>query len=257
MTESEWLVFEDPQAMLAFLQEMGQVSERKLRLFAVACCRRIWHLLTDERSRKAVEAAEQFADGALGEPDFEATQWAVEDALKTWVVHQGAISLVQAGAREDLARETVRKATLAAYEVATPPNQGPGYARETVRCIGEAVWTITPPWEASRQVRQERKNQCHLLRDIVSNPFRPLPTLAPSLLNRDVVARARAAYEERNLPEGTLDPGRLDTLATTLATAGCCDATLLAGYRQVVAHLRSEGPHVRGCWAMDLLLNKN
>ena len=60
---------------------------------------------------------------------------------------------------------------------------------------------------------------------------------------------AQAAYEERELPSGHLSPTRLAVLADALEEAGCRDADLLA-------HLRAPGPHVRGCWALDLLLGK-
>jgi hypothetical protein len=53
MTEAEWLAGTEPEKMLAFIR--AKASERKVRLFA--CCRRIWRLLSDDRSRKAVMTA--------------------------------------------------------------------------------------------------------------------------------------------------------------------------------------------------------
>jgi len=64
MTEAEWLTSTDPTPMLAFLR--GRASERMSRLFAVACCRRIWDVLSDEAGRNAVGVAEcAFAPTAL------------------------------------------------------------------------------------------------------------------------------------------------------------------------------------------------
>jgi hypothetical protein len=64
-----------------------------------------------------------------------------------------------------------------------------------------------------------------------------------------VVALAQAAYDNRDRFAGTLDPARLTALADALEVAGCADADLLG-------HLRGPGQHVRGRWAVDLLLGK-
>ncbi len=65
MTEAEWLGCSDVGPMLMYLR--GQAGDRKLRLFACACCRRMWAYLRDERSRRAVEVGELYADG-LADP---------------------------------------------------------------------------------------------------------------------------------------------------------------------------------------------
>jgi hypothetical protein len=71
--------------------------------------------------------------------------------------------------------------------------------------------------------------------------FSPAPDAA-----KDVLGRSRRT----SLPEGHLDPARRGLLAGALEDAGCTDAELLG-------HLRGPGLHVRGCWALDLVLGKN
>jgi hypothetical protein len=93
----------------------------------------------------------------------------------------------------------------------------------------------------------------HLLSDVFGNPFRPAPSVDAAWLawqDGTVAQLARAAYEDRRLPEGQLDPARLALLADALEDADCTDAELLG-------HLRGPGPHVRGCWALDLVLSKS
>jgi hypothetical protein len=62
VTEAEWLASTDPVAMLEHVRE--HAGDRKLRLFAVACCRHNWEAITDD-GRDAVEVAGQFADGEV------------------------------------------------------------------------------------------------------------------------------------------------------------------------------------------------
>src|SRR5271154_4628862 len=67
MTEQEWLDSADPTPMLHFLQ--NRASARKLRLFAVWCCRQIEGFLKDDRCKRALDAAEGFADGTVSDED--------------------------------------------------------------------------------------------------------------------------------------------------------------------------------------------
>jgi hypothetical protein len=125
-------------------------------------------------------------------------------------------------------------------------------AREDSRRAGSAAFlALFVPTLMGIHHRARYPEYAQLLRDVVGNPFCPI-ALAPTLLtwnDSTVVRIAEAAYEERHMPAGTLDNGRLAVLADALEEAGCTEPDILG-------HLRGPGPHVRGCWVVDLLLGK-
>jgi hypothetical protein len=104
------------------------------------------------------------------------------------------------------------------------------------------TYTASDPKDCKQAVKAA------LLRDLFGNPFRE-PAFDPAKLNPTVVSLAQAAYEERLMPEAHLDPVRLAILADALEECGCAEES-------VINHLRTAGPHVRGCWAVDLVLDK-
>jgi len=303
VTETEWLASDDPAAMLRHLthhyadleasvrlREDRLASDRKLRLFAVACCRQVWHLLTDARSRKAVEVAERFADGA-----------ATQDEWCVAIRHAEAARMETRGYRAD------------------PPS------RDWMLCE-LAYWSLFDATEHRWQFARRReyldivpgRDQAALLRDIVGSPHRPFSTLRAfgglmkiDYLTPTVLALANAAYDERpgrkcparpclehpwngceycrgsgRIEDGLLRPDRLAVLADALLDAGCpetvacprrcwpvasggrafgngtgfpaylCDCGNGSVPHPLLVHLRSPGPHYRGCWAIDLLLGK-
>src|SRR5688572_9305548 len=82
MTEEQWLACDDASDLLRLLRDFSRVrvSDRRQRLASVACCRQIWDLLSDARSRRAVEVAEAFADGAASAEELAEAHRAAQDA---------------------------------------------------------------------------------------------------------------------------------------------------------------------------------
>src|SRR5262245_43459439 len=73
MTGAAWLACTDPSQMARSINDR-RASKRKRRLVGCACCRHIWHLIPDERSRSAVLVAEQFVDGLADHNELEAAR---------------------------------------------------------------------------------------------------------------------------------------------------------------------------------------
>jgi hypothetical protein len=232
MTEAEWLASADPEAMLEFLE--GKLSGRKLRLFACACCRRIWPLLTDSASRHAVEVSERYADGRAGPRDL-------AGALTLAAARGGEAALAAYLAASRNPNQTVGDTSAAALDAVVAT------AMQAARAAGVAP---TPAaWEAVRATGNraraaEARQQADLLRDIAGNPFRPVTAeLAWRAWHGGTAPRlAQAIYEERRF-------GDLPILADALEEAGC-------SRDDVLAHCRLPGEHARGCWLLDLLLDQ-
>jgi hypothetical protein len=236
MTEADWNRSTDPAAMLAFLGDSGNLTERTARLFAAACCRRILPPLAEDECRQAVEVAERHAEGQVPlEPDLrEACQQAIR------VCH----------ALRDKTKKLAVEAAAHAARCWDLFSRSPGQltAQYVAGSAVEAAGVVTPESPA-----KEKEAQAALIRDI----FGPLPFRAVSILpsvrtwqDATLVRLAQASYECRRLPAGTLEPERLAVLADAFEEAGCNGG-------EILAHLRSPGPHVRGCFVLDLILAKD
>jgi len=219
MTEQEWLNCTDPDPMLKYLK--GKASPRKLRLFACACVRRIWHLMTDVSARQAVEIAEEYADGLL----------AYAELKRAWNDTSKALRKAKDMTWRD------QRGHHAALEVVHPGISS---------CLGaadSAAWVCGDSYSESR--RSERAAQASLLRDLFNHPSHPVSIAASYLAwNDETIPKiAWTIYQESRFED-------LPILADALEEAGCFNAQLLD-------HLRGPGPHVRGCWALDLILGKS
>ncbi len=247
MTEQEWLTFGSTEKQANDLLEFLRPDEnaRKTRLFKCACCRHLWRLLTDERSREGVLLAERRADGETSDMAYEeavASTRAVWRKKEFWQEHENRFVPYMFRSAAEVARDTTANRGFTAL----------GIARMTFRALGaeaEAVAKSSPDIDAGRAaVRAAYQRmfmvQASYIRDIFANPFRPV-SLSPLWLawNDGAVRKmSQAIYDERAFD-------RLPLLADALEDAGCTSGDILA-------HCRGPGPHVRGCWAVDLLLGK-
>jgi len=247
MDEAAWLSAENPTLMLEFLK--GKSSNRKLMLFATACLRRVWPLLPEPRLRRLIEVAEDEADGGVTSRTIAAAIRGTKGhglsdeagghalsavrELRDWLEKRERRVWSHLKAQV-IARNTCGAATYNTFHTS-------GYER------GDTPASQTPVWQAAETV--ESAAQCTLLRCIFGNPFRPLLPSEP--WNGSVVPRlAEATYDNRLLYSGELDNARLAVLADALEDAGCMNTGWLG-------HLRSSGPHVRGCFVIDALLEKS
>jgi hypothetical protein len=272
VTEAEWLACIEPGKLLGFL--VGKASDRKLRLFAVACCRRIWDLMP-KGSRKAVQAAKKYAEGTI---DLEELRRASRRATNTFRNHR----------RGSWTRIDQSIAAMAAYAALRTTGEGPDVAsmaaefaagvfgaveiekhgdgrHVSVIGVGEAglwlrYWRKADGEKAKAKERQwesrlrqgnedawwmERRKQTELIRCLFGNPFnsRSLDNVWLMWNCGTVPKLTQAIYDDRRFSD-------LPILADALEEASCTDA-------DVLSHCRSEGPHVRGCWVIDLLLGKD
>lgn len=210
----------DPEAMLSFLQDTGPISTRKLKLFAVACCRRVWHLTRDERNRAGVEMLERLADG--NEPDRHlrefveaasaADHWLEGESEATWAAATAAAaatSLVNLTPGSEVELDTVISVTIAA---------------------GGALG-LEISWQ-----HPEKRGHDGLLRHIFGNPWRPLNS--PAHWPTAIIKLAEAQYEGED------------------CSMALHDALLEVGNNDFAQHFR-ETVHPKGCAWLDAILGKN
>ncbi len=163
MTETEWLACTDPRPMLAFL--LGKASDRKLRLFAVACCRRIGDRLEGEGVRHAVEMAEQFADGLASRQQLQSAR---KMALESTGPASGASAAACAYQAACYAAD--RSAWNAAEGAARLARFAASPVRRAARRGADREVVAGTRRERSRERELARQGQASLLRDVFGNP---------------------------------------------------------------------------------------
>jgi hypothetical protein len=242
MTESDWLATDNPFRL--FQHARSRLSARKLQLLACGCCRLLDQTLSEGQA-DALAAVERHADGlADGDALLRAKEFFLT-ALTALMVP------TPTGVVPPPTAEAATAEALVAV-VSVPIDTG---LRRVHELVAAAV-ARTSGAAARAAVKGLRRRTCEVYHEIVGNPFRERPVAGPEwsadgrtvpwwMLRVSETARAIALGVQADQAYD-----RLPVLADALEDDGCTDADLLA-------HLRFGTRHLRGCWALDLVLGKS
>ena len=236
MTEEEWLEDLDLRSV-HHLVGLGLATDRKLWLLSVGQCRCLWHLL-DDWERETVELAEQCADGPGGRRKLEARFHQVDDRPEPengwWPYTRFCVK------RAAHTERLVKKGGYESWQGVSEEDEVGTTGRASL--VGPVnSFASSAEYYAGGDSFAMQQRIHGVFRDVFGNPFRPVAP-DPKWLTGPVRSLARTIYRSQAFE-------RMPELADALERAGCPSPDL-------IAHFREPGEHVRGCWALDLLLGK-
>jgi hypothetical protein len=238
MSNEVWELTENPSAYSDYHLWADDLPARKFYLFLAEVGRRVRHLMTEPGPVKMIDDCERCAEGLIDEGDLSD----LSDENRTWKeetdASQGANQLFYWVADRFKVHSRGVRWVENVFPFLAAVGAGlltPDASYETIQAVSvHPVWT-----DALDRTRREWGD---LVRDIYGpNPFHPV-TLEPAWRTAAAVSLARVMYDTR-------DFAAMPILADALQDAGCDSADILA-------HCRGSGPHVRGCWVVDLVLGK-
>lgn len=245
MTESDWFSTDSPNAL--FRHVRTRLSARKLQLIACGCCR-LYDDAMSAHQREHLSAVERHADGLADRDEY-----------------QSAV--------EEFGRNTLEQFLITPAGVVTPPGVSPDAALaqalmavvsppadfgldRVISWLPSVSSRLAGPGEKLRATQKSRLAICGVFREVVGNPFVERVSASPEWTAAGGKAASwmlKVGETARNIALGVQAEqafDRLPILADALEDDGCADADLLA-------HLRHQSHHLRGCWAVDLVLGKS
>jgi hypothetical protein len=246
VTNQEWRRCKDPMRMIEGLKDVA--SGRKGILYLCGCCRLVWELLYDDSSKEAVDVAERYADGLATYEELRGAEYGAECPTfgydfepriwRRWgvgvpnsvqnLVKMGVLTEQQLEEDEPEVDPVVKSRLMAAAALAdgtcSPDPFGSGWWTDSISVVDSA----SGEW---------------LLRCVFNKPFLPPVMFDSDWTTPTVASLAEAIYSERAFD-------RMPILGDALEEAGCNNVDILS-------HCRSDKPHIRGCWVVDLVLGKS